>query len=134
MYNNRENKVEIRQISDKEIWIGENRYYLDEDNILYITPVGKLDEKIALAVKEACLKLMNMVEGKIKVFVDLNKAGEHSSKARKIVREISENEKVGKTAVFGIHPVARVIASIGMREDMCFFKTKEEALAWLKER
>jgi len=50
---------------------------------------------------------------------------------------VSEYEKTGKVAVFGLHPVARVIASFVMgvskNKDMRFFKAKEEALAWLKE-
>ena len=48
-----------------------------------------------------------------------------------------ENEKIGKVALFGLHPVARVIAAFIMgitrKKDMRFFKSKEEALAWLKE-
>jgi len=32
-----EKPVEIRQVSEKEIWVGENRLYLGEDNILYET-------------------------------------------------------------------------------------------------
>ena len=122
---------------EREIWVGENRYYLGEDNILYITPVGEFDEEIALAVKEVMLKFFNMVEGKTNLLVDLNKAGKHSSEARKIVKEFTEHEKAGKVAVFGLHPVARVLASfimgISQKKDMRFFKTKEEALAWLKE-
>ncbi|GAH16624.1 unnamed protein product [marine sediment metagenome] len=30
---------------DREIWVGENRLYLSEDNILYETVVGEQDEK-----------------------------------------------------------------------------------------
>ena len=46
---------------DREIWVGESRYYLGEDNILYETVVGEQDEKTALASKEATDKLHNMV-------------------------------------------------------------------------
>ena len=71
------------------------------------------------------------------VLVDLNKAGKPTSEARKIGKERLEEEGVGKVALFGLHPVARVLASFVMgvskKEDMKFFKTKEEAIAWFKE-
>ncbi len=48
---------------DREIWVGENRFYLGEDNITYFFIVGELDENIAIACGEAFLKLINMGEG-----------------------------------------------------------------------
>jgi hypothetical protein len=122
---------------DREIRVGENRLYLGEDNVLYITVFGEIDEKIAIAIKEADLKFKNMVEEKYDVLADMNKSGKHSSEARKIWKEMTEHEKTGKVAMFGMHPVARIIASFVMgvskKKDMRFFKTKEEALLWLKE-
>ena len=122
---------------DREIWVGENRLYLGEDNILCFANVGEHDEKIAIGCKEAILKLFNMVDGKVHGLIDLSKAGKQSPEARKIWKEISELEKTGKVALFGMHPVARVIASFVMgvsrKKDMRFFKTKKEALAWVKK-
>ena len=122
---------------DREIWVGKNRLYLGEDNIVYFFIVGEHDENIAIACGEAFLKLINMVEGKGNALGDINKTGKQSLEARKIWKKISENEKVGKLALIGMHPVARVLASflIGTtkKKDIRFFKTKEEALAWLKE-
>jgi len=122
---------------NREIWVGENRLYLGEDNILYITNIGEIDEKTAIAMGEAVLKLVNMVEGKVCTLTDLNKAGKTSPEARKVFKELAEHEKQGKNAFFGIHPVAGVLASFFMgitkKKDMRFFKTKEEALVWLKE-
>jgi hypothetical protein len=122
---------------DREIRVGENRLYLGEDNVLYVTIFGEVDEKIAIALKEADLKFKNMVEEKYDVLADLNKSGKHSSESRKIWKEMTEHDKTGKVAIFGMHLVARVIASFVMgvskKKDMRFFKTKEEALLWLKE-
>jgi hypothetical protein len=60
-----------------------------------------------------------------------------SAKARRFGKTGFEKEETGKVALIGMHPVARVLASfvIGMtrKEDLRFFKTEEEALAWLKE-
>ncbi len=122
---------------DREIWVGENRIYLGEDNIIHITILGEVDEEIQIGINEACYKLINMVEGRVDSLVDLNKAGKQSPKARKLGIEIIEHEKVGKLALFGLHPVARVVASFFLgftrKKDLRFFKTREEALTWLKE-
>ena len=122
---------------DREIWVGESRFYLGEDNIIRITIVGELDEETQIGINEAGYKLMNTVEGKVHALIDLNKAGKVSPGARKRQVEISEYEKTAKVALFGLHPVARVVASFFMgvsrKKDMRFFKTREEALAWLKE-
>lgn len=131
-----EEEIEIKEISEREIWVGETRVYLSEDNIIYVTAVGDSDEKDAIAMKEVELKFIDMAEGKVNLLVDLNKCGKQSPEARKIRQEMSEHEKVGKVALIGLHPVARVLASFVMgitkKEDMRFFKTKEEALSWLK--
>jgi hypothetical protein len=122
---------------DREIRVGENRLYLGEDNVLYVTIFGEVDEKIAIALKEADLKFKNMVEEKYDVLADLNKSGKHSSESRKIWKEMTEHDKTGKVAIFGMNPVVRVIVAFVMgvskKKDMRFFKTREEALAWLKE-
>ncbi len=122
---------------DREIWVGGNRIYLGEDNIIYETLVGEQDEKTVLAIYEASNRLTNMVEGKVNVLVDLSEAGQASSGARKKGQEMLEDEIFGKVALFGLHPVARVVASffmgISRKKDMRFFKAKEEALAWIKK-
>jgi len=122
---------------DREIRVGENRISLVEDNILRLTILGEVDEEIEIGINQASLKLMNMVEGKVNVLLDLNKAGKTTPGARKRQVEMSEHEKNGKVALFGLHPVARVVASFVMgvsrKKDMHFFRTEEEALAWLKE-
>jgi len=133
----KEKKVEVRQVSERETWVGENRVYLGEDNMLYCITVGGSDEKRAIAMKEAIFKLMNMAEGRMKMLLDINRAGQVSSAARKIGKEMLEDEKVGKAAFVGLHPVARVIASfimgVSRKKDMRFFRKKEEALAWLEK-
>jgi len=123
--------------NDREIWIGENRLFLGEDNILDIINVGEIDEKTAIAMKEAIQKLMSMVEGTVHTLTDLTKAGKTTPEARKVFNTLIEDGTQGKLAYLGMHPVARVLAFFVMgsakKEDMRFFNTKEEALAWLKE-
>ena len=123
---------------DREIIIDAGKLYLGDDNIIYIDPFeGDMDEKLAIKACEAALRLMNMIEGKVNALIDLNKVGRQSTEARKRWQDWADNEKTGKIAYVGLHPVARVLASFVMgvsrNKDMCFFKTKEEALTWLKE-
>ena len=132
-----EKPIEIKQVSEREIRVGENILYLRENNILDITNVGEIDEKTAIAMKEALLKLMNMVEGKVHALTDLNKAGKTTPQARNIFRGLAEHEKAGKVAQVGMHPVARVLGAFVMgvskKKDFRFFKTREQALVWLKQ-
>ena len=79
-----------------------------------------------------------MVGEPVNILIDLNKAGRQSPAARNIWKELSEDEKSGKIALFGMNPVARVVASfitgITMKKDMKFFKTEQEAKEWLGEK
>ena len=132
-----EKLIEIKQLSEREVWVGKSRYYLGEENIIYVTAVGDIDEKAAMAASKFLDKFLEMIEGKVLVIIDLNKAGHQSSEARNIWKKRTEKESTGKVAFFGMHQVARVIASfvmgISRNKQMRFFKSKEEALTWLKE-
>jgi len=132
-----EKSFEIRKVNEREIWVGENRLYIGEDNILYETMVGKQDLETMIAIMGAHDKLKNLIEGKINIIVDINKADAAPSEARKFTQEKLMIGEHGKIALCGMQPVARVIASflmgVSKKKDMRFFRTKEEALAWIKE-
>ena len=120
---------------DREIWIGENRIYIDKDNIVHQALVGIIEDDLANEIGRITLGLTKP-DTKIRILMDLNKSGQPSSKARKSFLQIAETKKIEKIALFGLGPVSRVIAAFVMgltRKDMRFFKNKEEALKWLKE-
>ena len=121
---------------ERKISAGNNTFCLEKDNILYMTLVGEIDGKKTSIPMEEIMKLLNMVKGKVNIFVNLNKAGKPSIKARKLTVEIHKNEKVGKVAHFGVNPVAKVIAAFFMgsckKKNVKFFNTKERAIEWLK--
>ena len=125
------------QEKSREIWVGKTRFYLGEDNILYETIVGDIDEKIAIVLREATFEFMKIAGEKLDILIDINKAGKPSKEARNMFLELNKLEGLGKIAIFGMHPVARVIASFGMgvskKKELRFFKTKAGALEWLKE-
>ena len=121
----------------KEIRLGESKYCLSDDNIIQVSEVGKVDNNKAIIIKELAHKFIRMSTEKVSILVDLNRTGKPSADARKNFHEINEHEKVNKVAFFGMHPVAKVIASfligISQKKDIRFFKTREDALVWLKE-
>ena len=130
-------QIIIKEISEREVWVGENHLYL-ENNIVYDIAKGDTNETIALGIKEVVLKFADTHNGKVNLFVDLTDAGKPSPEARKIYKAISENDKIGKIALAGLHPVARILAAslitISGKKDLRFFKTKEESIVWLTEK
>ena len=120
-----------------EVQIGKSRVYLSEEGIMNIDVIGRIDERISNRLKELGQEFSDMIGKKLHIIVDLNKTGIPSTGARRVFQEELKGERYGKVALFGLHPVARVIGSFVMgvsrKKDMHFFKTREEALAWLKE-
>jgi hypothetical protein len=132
-----EKAVEIKQVSEREFWVGEHRSYLSEDNILHEIIVGDIDEKMTIELIKVGDKLRGIAQGEVDLLVDLNKAGKPTPEARRMGSKRFDKEGTRKVAIFGMNPVARVIASfvigISKKKDIRFFKTEEEALTWLKE-
>ena len=93
---------------DRDIMVGENRFYLGEDNILYVFHVGNVGDNDIIEVKRAMYKLISSGNGLINVLINLNKAEKPSAKSRRGFAEILESEKVGKVAVFGAHRYRRI--------------------------
>jgi len=122
---------------ERDIRIGEHRASLDEDGIVHCTVVGDLDAKTANAFNAAVLRLMNMIDGKVNVLTDNNRAGKPSREARKICEDFVLHDKYGKLAVFGVHPVSGVLANFfikfAKKKDIRYFSDEDEALQWLKE-
>lgn len=119
-----------------EIRVDNSVCYLDEDEILHIISRGEVDEEHFNKMSVVTTKATEAIEGKVKILVDLNHCGKVSASVRRLAKRDFEKEKTGKVAMFGMHPVARILASfiigITRKDDIRFFKTKEEALVWLK--
>lgn len=122
---------------DTEIWIGTNRLYVDDDNILHVTSVGDIDEKVTAAIEKLYRELMEVMVN-VRMLIDLNQAGKACPAARKLFAQMAKDKKIKKVASFGLHPVARVVATFGMgvvyrRGFAKFFTTEQDALKWLNE-
>lgn len=126
---------EYQEISDKEIWNGENKSFLILENIIYVIAVGEQTDELAKAQKQANLKLASHIKGKVNYLIDLNKCGKNSPEAREIWKELGDDDNTDRVAIFGLHPVAKVLASfvtrVTKKNNQRFFSTKEEAVIWL---
>ncbi len=129
-------KAAIKQVSDREFHIGRNRFCLDDDDIIRLTLVGDLSGEQALAFNEVVFGFFKMTEGKLSSIIDFNASRQPSLEARKIAQEMFDHERIDKVALFGLHPVAKIIAYFVMgfakNQQMEFFKTEEAAMGWIK--
>ena len=131
-------KQQIREGAEREFWLGESSVYLGEDNIAYVNAVGKVDDELAAQIKEMALQLLDIAGTELSFLIDINRAGKSTPEARRMFQALATHEKIRKVATYGIHPVARIVATFGLGKDFTmkyhrFFKNREEALAWLKE-
>ena len=127
--------LEIKQLSEKEFLIGDNKTVVIDKKIINVIPVGEQTDEIASLQKELMLTLCSLADWKLNLLIDVNRSGKSSPKARQTWNELAKNDKINKTAVFGLHPVARVLASfvigLSIKNNQRFFKTEEEAREWL---
>ncbi|MBN2347738.1 MAG: STAS/SEC14 domain-containing protein [Bacteroidales bacterium] len=129
-------KIKIKQNGGKEFLIEENKIWIIENNIIYIEANGEQTVEIAALHLELDKLLQKQIQGKLNYLINLNRAGKSSPAARKVWQKISESETTLKVALFGVHPVARILATFVMgvtnKKDIRFFNTKNEAILWLK--
>lgn len=125
----------ISQISENEYSVGTNKTFLIENNIIFTIASGEQTDELATKQKEVCNLLSKQIDGGLFYLIDVNACGKNSPVARKIWHQLSEEEKTVGVAVFGIHPVAKVIAAfvIGLsrKNNMKFFRTKQESMDWI---
>jgi len=128
-------KIQVSQLSENEFLVGTNRTALIEENIIYVVAKGEQTDEVAIAQEEVNRRLKEQSNQKIYYLIDLNECGKNSRKAREIWLKLAEDEATEYVAIFGLHPVAKVIASfvtgLSKRQNERFFKKKEEAVNWL---
>ena len=128
-------KIQVSRLSENEFLVGTNRTALIEENIIHVIAKGEQTDELAVAQEEVNRRLTEKSNQKIYYLIDLNECGKNSRKAREVWLNLAEDENTENVAIFGLHPVAKVIASfvtgISKRKNQKFFKTKEEAIGWL---
>lgn len=115
--------------------IADNNIRVLDGNIIHIKAYGDQHDEIAEEHYLLHKQLSRQLEGKLNYLVDLNHAGKSTPTARKVWKKLSESEFTDKVALWGLHPVARILATFVMgvtrKKEMKFFTSMEEAVAWL---
>jgi len=126
--------AEIRFIENNKITI-HNKHNL----VYHVITIGEQTDEMASAHYEIVSELLSKSDKKIQFLVDLNRCGKNSPKARDTWRFLSNMEQTDKVAIFGLHPVAKVLASFVMGKLISmnkyrFFSTEEDAKNWLNNK
>jgi len=128
-------KIEWQKISGNEFRVGENRISILKDSVLLIEVIGEQTDEHAKVILENYKEIFNNIPGKVKQLVNLNKSGKSSHTSRMLFKELNENELTDKVAVYGVHPVARILAAfvidITNKKNIRFFSNETDALSWL---
>ena len=128
--------IVLKTIDDTTIIVGSNTTIWVAPNVIHVIVKGEQTNELANVQQKVCSEMAERVSGKINYLIDLNLAGKSTPYARKKWQTLSESTKTNKVAIFGMHPVARVLAAFVMgvssKKEMLFFKTKEEAVHWLE--
>jgi hypothetical protein len=116
--------------------LGENRITIMDHSIVYIEVIGEQTDEHARLILENLQMVMASMPGKIKQLVNLNQSGKSSLRSREVFKHLNDENISEKVAVFGIHPVARVLAmfvtGLTLQKNVRFFTNEEEALSWLR--
>ena len=113
-------------------------WFDEEQGVLIVKTLAMLEKA---DVDEIIPKVAEYLDGKEHRYIlgDLseNPTGLLSKGARTAFKENADNLKVEKIAIIGANPSIRMIAKIALtimgKSDIAkFFKTREEAISWLK--
>ncbi len=130
--------MDVTAETGRWIQIGDHRMIRLKDNIVLIRAIGPTDDELVAECEEVASSFAKNIEQPCHYLIDLNKAGKQSPRARRLWQGLSQGEKVDKVALFGLHPVARVMASfvmgISKRDNVRFFKTEDQAMLWLSNQ
>jgi hypothetical protein len=130
-------KVMFEKISDGEYFVNGTHILLLGNDIVYVEPHGEQSDESAQLLFELYLQHKFIGSTPTKYLINLNFAGKNSPGARKTWQQIGELETTLKIAYYGLHPVAKVLASfvIGFagKRNSRFFFDRGDAIKWLLE-
>ncbi|MFQ5615532.1 MAG: STAS/SEC14 domain-containing protein [Anaerolineales bacterium] len=111
---------------------------MDADGILRLALIGNMkQEDVDAYVKDLAPFRETATETEPLFFIiDTSRLGKASSAARKAFGELAKDPRIGKSALVGVSRYVRVLAGFlakaAGRDNIQFFDSEEEALAWLK--
>ncbi len=127
------------RMCNKEYYINDNKIIIHEGLyiVYHVIASGEQTAEIAKSHTKLVTNILNNTQKEIQFLIDLNKCGKNSPQARDTWRTLSSEKRVNKVAIFGLHPVAKMLASFVMGkiskiDYYRFFSTEEDAWKWLK--
>lgn len=128
----------IKYISEKEIYIDDAHMLIGDDDIMYITSGYNHTQKQAETISKTIINILDKRNLSIKMFLNISCGNKPETPARRVFYELLKHQKIEKIAVYGATSFNRIIASfivgvVGTR-NINFFKEKEEAMNWLKNK
>ncbi len=117
----------------------DNEVFIDTKNNIYcVIARGLQTVDIANAHIYLAEKIFDNSSQKLSFFINVNECGKNSPEARNTWKYLTEHDKTKKVAIFGIHPVAKVIAyfvigTLIKKKKIKFFDNEEKALEWIKK-
>jgi anti-anti-sigma regulatory factor len=115
--------------------------YNDKDDIMYLRILGVITGE---DLQELMPRIQKMFEGKTRrvTLIDMSQTAHvgpqvMTKEMREAYKQLTDLMDADKSAIFGASPAVRMAAKIALAvakksKSTRFFKTKEEALAWLK--
>ncbi len=122
----------------KEIKRKQIKIFVDKDGIINFVDQTRNTVEDALVAKEKILELAKKMPKPRRLLTDLTGIETPSAKIRKIVAEMMKEARIDKIALVGGDFIMKTVANFMMSasgiKNSKFFKTKKEAIEWLKQK
>ena len=109
----------------------------EEEEIARARAFGALDEKAAEGIRQETMRIAEEHGDGINWLIDLSQMTKATSKARKILVEVSGHPSINKYAFAGasifVRTVANFVLAAAGQKNARHFATEGQALRWLKE-
>lgn len=108
-----------------------------DERFLRVVFTGDFDDADATAYVQELGPFLQAAtaENPLRLLVDAQEVGRLSVKARKILTELNSDPRSGETAVLGVNRFLMVLAQFILkasnRDNVRFFESEAEAVAWL---
>ncbi|MEZ5070551.1 MAG: STAS/SEC14 domain-containing protein [Bacteroidales bacterium] len=115
--------------------LGENEIYLKPFRIFHVVAIGDQTEETGAGYLRYNEKALRHFGGRVNFLIDMNRCGKISPKARRIFKQLGELETTEQVAVFGAHPMAKLIGNMVLssfgKDNARFFDQEEQAMEWV---
>ena len=127
----------IEKLSSSKYKLLDNTLEQIKTDLVFVIIVGDQNSITALKIKEVVDIFTHGISNKMNYLIDITKSGKVTHGARSIYKMLAEDEHTRRAGLFGLNPVARVLASFVIntykKDNLKFFSTRDDALQWLLE-